>query len=91
MAVPNRLQLGVVGNEIVADIPHQERINREPLQEASRCVVSGGICGSLHACRQWGCRAGDEALTRGLAGVAAALDLCGLGKRNDSVRHGSEG
>jgi hypothetical protein len=84
MAVPNRLQLGVVGNEIVADIPHQERIDREPLQEASRCVVSGLVCGSLHACRMWGCRAGDEALTRGLAGVAAALDLCGLGKRNDA-------
>jgi hypothetical protein len=84
MASPQLLQGLVISNELGADIPHQERIHREPLQEASRCVVSGGICGSLHACRQWGCRAGDEALTRGLAGVAAALDLCGLGKRNDA-------
>jgi hypothetical protein len=84
MAAPDLLKRGVVLDELGADIPHQERIDREPLQEASRCVVSGGICGSLHACRMWGCRAGDEALTRGLAGVAAALDLCGLGKRNDA-------
>jgi hypothetical protein len=84
MASPQLLQGLVISNELGADIPHQERIDREPLQEASRCVVSGLVCGSLHACRMWGCRAGDEALTRGLAGVAAALDLCGLGKRNDA-------
>jgi hypothetical protein len=89
MAAPDLLKRGVVLDELGADIPNQERIDREPLQEASRCVVSGGSLGT--PCRQWGCRAGDEALTRGLAGVAAALDLCGLGKRNDSVRHGSEG
>jgi hypothetical protein len=47
-----------------------------------RCRVSGQECPTVVGCRQWGCRAGDEALAAGLRGVAAALDLLGR-ERND--------